>query len=65
MKGGKGGRLTKRLIGPMTVGRRVHAQNHTWEVDVHACFVTANKTTTPLTNMGPETVDRNVKHGDV
>jgi hypothetical protein len=49
----------------MTVGRRVHAQNHTREVDVHACFITADKTTTPLTNMGQETVERNVKRGDV
>ncbi len=65
MKGGKGGQLTKRLVGQMTVGQCVHTQNYTWEVDVHACVITGDKTTTSVTNMGPETVERNAQRGDV
>jgi hypothetical protein len=49
----------------MTVSQRVHAKDHTRDVDVHAHVVTAHKTTTTLMEMGPETVEGNAKRGDV
>ena len=64
VEGKQGGQLAKGLVGQVTVGQSVHTENHTREVDVRSLFVATHKTTTPLTKMGPETVEGDAKRRD-
>ena len=65
VEGGKGGQLAEGLIGQVTFGRCVHTENQARKEDMHTRVVAAHKTTTPLTKMGPETVEGDAKRRDV
>ncbi len=65
MKSREGSRLTQRFLGEMTVSGRVHTEDNTWEVDVHARVMTAHETTTGLTKMRAKAVESNAKRRDV
>ncbi len=65
MKSQEGSQLTQRFVGEMTVGGRVHTEDGTREVDVHARVMTANKTTTELMKMHAKAVEWKATHGDV
>ena len=65
MKGRKGSGLTQRFVQQVAVGRHIHTENNTQEVNMHPHIETPNKAAATLTEVSTEAVERHTECGDV
>ena len=65
MMGRKGSGLTQRFVQQVAVGRHIHTENDTQEVNMHPHIETPNKAAATLTEVSTEAVERHTECGDV